>query len=101
MTRDDQPERMRCPTCGAWQDWSDQCRRCKCDLSLLHQMLRYCRQLHRTCLVQLRDGETNLACHTARRYHALMPTPTSRRLLAVCSAINHDMKTAVELANRK
>ena len=29
---------VRCPTCGQWQEWSDSCRRCKCDLLLLPAM---------------------------------------------------------------
>ena len=29
---------MRCPTCRAEQEWSDNCRRCRCDLQLLREV---------------------------------------------------------------
>jgi hypothetical protein len=98
MAIDNETETMHCPTCGASQQWSDACRRCKCDLSLVHRMLRYGRHLHRACLVQLRQGNVERARTAAQRYHRLMPTETSRRLLAVCCALSDDMQAAVRLA---
>ena len=101
MSSNNETETMHCPTCGAKQQWADICRRCKCDLSLLHQMLRHCRQLHRSCLAQLRQGNIDRAHAAAGRYHTLMPDETSRRLLAVCSALSGDMAAAVRLAEEK
>ena len=34
---DDAPSGVCCPTCHAEQEWSDTCRRCKCDLTLGEQ----------------------------------------------------------------
>ena len=41
---------VRCPTCGAWQDWSDACRRCRCDLTLLWRVAEAVRTSRRHCL---------------------------------------------------
>lgn len=38
---------VRCPTCHAEQEWSDVCRRCKCDLRLLRSMAEACRRHRR------------------------------------------------------
>ena len=39
-------EAMACPVCNARQAWSDECRRCKCDLSTLRAAWRAGRTLH-------------------------------------------------------
>lgn len=101
MSTKNETESLQCPTCGAKQPPADSCRRCKCDLTLVHQMRKHCRQLHRDCLVQLREGDFDQAREFATRYHELMPDDTSRRLLTVCCALSDDMPTAVWLADVK
>ena len=75
---------VRCPTCGAWQDWSDACRRCRCDLTLLRRMAEAIQASRRRCLCALRAGRTSEALHHARRLQALCPDRSAARLLAVC-----------------
>jgi hypothetical protein len=101
IDKSSQADTMRCPTCRANQPWSDTCRRCKCDLSLVHQMLRHRRTLHRACLNHLRRGNVDNAIQAARQIHQLMASATSRRLLAVCSAIGGDLATAVRIAEQE
>ena len=72
-----------CPTCGAGQPPSVQCRRCKCDLSLVVAVRNRADALHRDCLRQLRAGEYHDALGRALGRYELSPDETSRRLLAV------------------
>lgn len=81
----DAPEndRFRCPTCGATQAVSAECRRCKCDLSLVLAVRRQARMLHDDCLRHLRAGAHRSALACAVRRQELSPDETSRRLLAM------------------
>ena len=88
---------LRCPTCGARQAWSDTCRRCKCDLSLLHQLQQRLRLLRRRCLSQLRDRRLDGALDTARRCYQLSTDAASARLLALCYLLNADWAGALRL----
>ena len=74
---------MRCPTCGASQSASPECRRCKCDLEMVLAVRQQARALHRQYLVHLREGDVRAALAVAIRRHRLAPDPVSRRLLAV------------------
>lgn len=80
-------DEMCCPTCNARQAWSDECRRCKCDLSLLRQYWRAGEGERRQCLHELRSGRPNRALYHARRYAKLVGTAEASRLLAVCSVL--------------
>jgi hypothetical protein len=74
---------IRCPTCGAGQRPSVECRRCKCDLSLVVAVRNHADDVHSDCLRQLGAGEYRDALRSALVRYELSPDETSRRLLAV------------------
>ncbi len=74
---------LHCPTCGAQQLPALQCRRCKCDLSLLVAVRNHARQLHQQCLLDLSRQKYGQALGNARRLLELSPDQTARRLLAI------------------
>ena len=86
-----------CPVCRARQEWSDTCRRCRCDLSLLRRTAEACAASRRLLLAQLDAGRWPAALAAARRYHALCPTPDSTRLLAIASLLAGDWSTAAAI----
>ena len=90
----------RCPTCRAEQPWSDTCRRCKCDLSLLHRAVRVYKHNYRRCLGELAAGRTAAALAAARQCYAIKPTPTAARLLTVSALLERDWSTAVAVGRR-
>lgn len=75
---------MSCPNCKARQPWSDECRRCKCDFTILRRAADATRQTRRACLRAIRAGRYAAALTYARRYRRLQPHDDSARLLAVC-----------------
>jgi len=91
--------RMRCPTCKATQEWSDTCRRCKCDLTLLRSAAEACRESRRRCLLFLRAGRLAEAVRQARRGYSLCPDERSSRLLAVCHLARGDWARAVAMVD--
>jgi hypothetical protein len=93
--------KLRCPTCGAAQAWSDSCRRCRCDLSLLHQALRGVRRLRRDCLAALRDGRYDDAVQAAYCCCQLDASKESRQLLAMAEFYHGRFATAVRLAQHR
>jgi len=94
-------DEMSCPTCHARQPWSDECRRCKCDLSLLRQLWRASEAGRRRCLCQLRAGRADRALRHARRYATIAGAPQAARLLAVCHALCNDWCNALAVAGGK
>jgi hypothetical protein len=92
------PDQVRCPTCRAVQEWSDTCRRCRCDLRLLRAAHAAYRDHRRQCLLSLDAGHEKLALGHAIRCHDLRPGPDSRRLIALCALVMEDWQTALELA---
>jgi hypothetical protein len=90
---------MRCPTCNAQQAWSDECRRCKCDLSLLHRLWRRRRRLRDACLRRLRAGRPAEARAYAEQYRSLSPDD-GMRLLAVCHLLSDNWTQALREALR-
>jgi hypothetical protein len=92
------PQNVRCPTCRADQEWSEQCRRCKCDLRLLRDVAEAYESSRRRCLFHLRDGSARAALQAARRCHALHPDAESRRLLALGALLCADWATAAAQA---
>ncbi|HMB04478.1 MAG TPA: Uma2 family endonuclease [Isosphaeraceae bacterium] len=104
MTRDPDdappPNRVRCPTCRAVQEWSDTCRRCKSDLRLLREFAADYERSRRACLERLRAGHPREARYFARRCHALRAGAESRRLLALAALHCGDWPTAAALARR-
>jgi len=91
-------DRFRCPTCGAAQDWSETCRRCKCDLTLLKRATEACRRSRRHCLLHLRAGRIPEALRQARRGYAMQCDESSARLLAVCYLLAGDFREATRMA---
>ncbi len=88
-------DEMLCPACNARQAWSDECRRCKCDLSLLRRFQRTCATHHRRCLQALDDGHPDQALHHARRYAALVGKTPDAHLVAVCHLLSGNWELAM------
>ena len=74
---------FRCPTCGVRQEPATECRRCRCDLSLVTATLRQRRALHATYFDQLQAGRYAAAADTARQSWEISPDEEAARLLAV------------------
>ncbi len=89
---------MRCPTCGAQQAWSDECRRCRCDLSLLRQCRRACDAHRRQCLRHLAQGRPDRALRHARHYAALAGAAAAAPLVGVCLLLCQDWRAALVTA---
>jgi hypothetical protein len=89
---------LRCPTCGAVQEWADTCRRCRCDLGLLEQVAAQARACHDRCLRALQAGRASEAAVHARRLYELCPDLSAARLLAVCHLLQGNWIAAVRLA---
>jgi hypothetical protein len=89
---------VRCPTCGASQEWSDTCRRCKCDLGFLRDVARSYDLSRQRCFVALAASRPGEALRRARRCHWLRPGAESRRLLALSAMVSGDWPNAVALA---
>ena len=91
-------DQVRCPTCRAVQEWSDWCRRCRCDLRLLRSARRPTRTTGGNACLELEAGQPDLAMGHAIRCHELRPDADSRRLLALCALYQEDWETALQLA---
>jgi hypothetical protein len=89
---------MVCPTCKAKQEWSETCRRCKCDLTLLWAADRAYQRERQQCLTALRAGLGPIALAHARRCHQLMADAESARLLAVSQLAVGDFTGAIQAA---
>jgi hypothetical protein len=89
---------MSCPTCHARQPWSDECRRCKCDLTLLRQFRLAAETQRRQCLRELSAGRPAAALVRASRFANLVGGAPATRLLAVCHLLCHDWSQASALA---
>jgi hypothetical protein len=75
---------LKCPTCGAAQTLSDECRRCKCDLSLVAAVLRQQQEARQETVRCLRAGRRKQALRAAQHLWAIAPDADSARYLAVC-----------------
>ena len=84
-----------CPTCNARQTWSDECRRCKTDLSLLRQVWQTAETEHRQCLRELSAGRPRQALRHAHRYAAYAGHAEASRLLRVCALLCEDWPNAL------
>ncbi len=82
---------MVCPTCNARQAWSDQCRRCKTDLTLLRQIWLAAEMERRQCLRMLADGHPHQARRHARQYATYVGHPQAARLIGVCNLLIKDL----------
>ena len=89
---------MRCPTCRAQQPWSDECRRCKCELTLVRVAWRASRQARTRSLLHLREGRYSQALHQARLYRRLCGNEEARQMLAVCCVLAGQWNEALKVA---
>ena len=94
------PDAVCCPACRARQEWSDTCRRCKCDLTLLRRTVAACWQARRRSLAALRAGRLTEALEAARQQHDSCPGADSARLLAVCHLLLCNWPAALTLLRR-
>lgn len=88
---------MGCPTCGARQQPTDTCRRCKCDLSLLRSVHEYRELLRGRALACLKQRRIGRATHIARACYRLSPDREIARLLAVCYVMQGQFAPALRL----
>jgi len=86
---------MICPTCGAQQEPADQCRRCRCDLSLLQAAWRTGHHHRSTCLRALRMEHFSQALQHARLYEEVFPGQDASRLIAVCNLLAGNWHDAI------
>jgi len=86
---------MTCPTCNARQVWSDECRRCKTDLSLLRQVWLTAEHERRRCLCELADGQPLRALQHARAYSEYVGHEQAQRLLIVCHLLSENWHEAI------
>ena len=93
-------DEMCCPTCKARQAWSDECRRCKCDLSLLRQYRQVCEAQRYRCLWELCAGRPKRALRHAKRYAKMVGADEAARFLAVCHLRRRDWPKAIAVASR-
>jgi hypothetical protein len=91
---------MRCPTCGARQEWADTCRRCKCDLRLLRAAEQTYERSRQLCLHHLHAGRPDTALPAAINCHSLRPGPETYRLLALCHLLEENWPEALEGGRR-
>ncbi len=91
---------LQCPTCKARQVPSLECRRCKCDLTLVAAVHAQQRRLHARVLRQLADGDVPAALQAARARWALAPDAAAARLLGVCLLLLDRFPAAQDVYDR-
>ncbi|MEA1952254.1 MAG: hypothetical protein U9N87_12790 [Planctomycetota bacterium] len=89
---------MLCPTCNARQTWSNACRRCKCDLSLLRKFWRSGEAERQRCLRQLKAGRPDRALRHARRYAIMAGGTEASPLVGACLLLCGNWADACKLA---
>jgi len=70
----------RCPTCGAAQAWSDECRRCGTDISFLRRLADEWKSLQHQWAAALRNGNRQQAESVAERLLTISPTTFHKML---------------------
>lgn len=91
-------QQLRCPTCDAQQIASPVCRRCKCDLTLVVDILATALTLKRRCCHLLDQGLYEEAAVAARRLVQIEPDEDSVRYLGVCYLLLGQYAAAARLA---
>jgi hypothetical protein len=76
------------------QDWSDACRRCKCDLRLLREVAGAYRRSYDACLAHLLAGRSHSAWRASNHCYALTASDEARRLNAVSALLDGDWHAA-------
>ena len=92
------PKSFRCPTCNARQDASPECRRCKCDLTLLVAALQRCQRLYDDALRCLADKDIDAAERLALQRWELAPDHDAARLLATVYLLQGRFQAALEIS---
>jgi hypothetical protein len=77
------PPSFQCPTCGAAQSPSPECRRCRCDLSLVVALIAREESLRAQAYRCLASGDYLTAAAVSERLHQDAPSDASARLLSV------------------
>ena len=90
-------ESVRCPTCRASQSWSNECRRCGSDLSLLRKFAARCRWHRQQSLWAFNARRFDDALAHAEELHGLRPDAPAIQLLAVCLLRNGHFEAACGL----
>lgn len=90
--------RMRCPTCGAQQEWSSTCRRCKGDLGLLEELAESCRRLRAHVIHNLQTGHYRQALRQVEQLLLLVRDQPTERLHAICLLCCQEYEEACSVA---
>jgi predicted amidophosphoribosyltransferase len=93
------PSTLICPVCRAEQPWSDSCRRCRCDLSLLRKADQARRLARQQSEEHLRAGRWAEAHRMALALYDLDRGRDAPRLLALCCLLAGDFARAAEWAD--
>ncbi|ADV63704.1 exonuclease [Isosphaera pallida ATCC 43644] len=80
--------KTRCPACKAVQEWSDECRRCKCDLTLWHRLARDQARRRVAALTALARQRPQEAFDHARAAFRLGADAETARLAAVTALLS-------------
>lgn len=88
---------FRCPTCNARQEPSPECRRCKCDLTLLLASLQRCQRLYEGGLRCLADRDLDAAERLALQRWELAPDQDAARLLAITYLLQGRYQAALDI----
>ena len=91
---------VRCPTCRALQEWSDDCRRCKSDLRLLREFMEAYQHSRRGFVQAIRANDPRAASRHASRCHALQPDTASRQMLAIAALLQGNFASAADLSRQ-
>jgi hypothetical protein len=88
---------MHCPTCRARQQWSETCRRCGSDLTLLRRFAIRIEWYREQCLLALHTNDVATAWSYARALYDLRPDADATRLLGTCLILNGEFEQAQHL----
>lgn len=88
---------MICPVCRANNETTEQCRRCKVDLSELFALEKQRSVLIKSAQQCLAEKDYSKALSQAEKAHGLRRDGESQKLLAVCSLWNRDFARAWQL----
>ncbi len=87
---------MICPTCRASQLWSDECYRCKSDLSELSAIHRASTRLRQKCLVAIQKSDFESAIEIAKECFDLDASPSTGQILAISQLLHQDLHAALK-----
>jgi hypothetical protein len=89
-----------CPVCGAAQEPSESCRRCRADLSLVLGLRAQLGAKRTECLALLRRRRLLRATRLAQECLKLSDDDANRRLLSTCYLMQGDFATALRILAR-